>query len=163
MVWLLVAFILVPALEIGLFIQIGGIIGALPTIALILLTAFLGTMLLRSQGLSTIERIRASVAQNRVPGSELAHGAMIVLAGLLLLTPGFFTDAVGFLLFIPPFREALFRFLAKRVIIVERQTPPGTVDLDTSDWQRTETPAGTERTGRLSPWRNDGLGSGREG
>jgi UPF0716 protein FxsA len=104
--WLLFSlFIVVPLLEIFAFIQVGSIIGALPTLALIVLTAIAGALLVRWQGLKVILDARQSLARNELPLAAVVHGALLLLAGLLLLTPGFVTDAAGFLLLIPPVRS----------------------------------------------------------
>ncbi len=101
---LLIVFIAVPLIEIGLFIQVGGIIGLWPTLLIVLITAITGTWLVRSQGAQTLVNLQGSFHSMKDPTEPLAHGAMILFAGALLLTPGFFTDAVGFLLLFPPFR-----------------------------------------------------------
>ena len=98
------AFVGVSIIEIGLFIEIGGRIGLGPTIGVIVLTAFAGTTLLRHQGLAILRRAQASLTENRFPMDEVFDGLCLVVAGALLLTPGFFTDAFGLLLFVPPFR-----------------------------------------------------------
>lgn len=113
--WLFLAFIAVPLIEIGLFIQIGGWLTLWPTLAIVLLTGIIGTHLVRQQGIKVLGELRNSMSQMRDPLSPLAHGALIVLAGVLLLTPGFFTDAIGFLLLVPPVRQAVIGFLASRV------------------------------------------------
>lgn len=104
---LLLIFIIVPLVEIGLFIQIGGLIGALPTIGLIILTAVIGVGLIRLQGLITLARIREKLNRDEIPATDLVEGLMLLVAAILLLTPGFFTDTVGFLLLIPPIRQPL--------------------------------------------------------
>ena len=113
--WLLFAFIGVPLIEITLFIQVGGAIGLWPTLLVVIVTAFLGTYLVRSQGRSTMANLQSSFSDLNDPTEPLAHGAMILFAGALLLTPGFFTDAVGFALMVPQFRTAAFNYLRKRV------------------------------------------------
>jgi UPF0716 protein FxsA len=113
--WLFLAFLAVPLIEIGLFIQVGGAIGLWPTLGIVVLTAIIGTWLVRSQGVMAMSNLRNSFSQLDDPTENLAHGAMILFAGALLLTPGFFTDAVGFALLIPPLRKALFNYLRKRV------------------------------------------------
>lgn len=113
--WLFVAFLLVPLIEIGLFIQIGGLIGLWPTLGVVVLTAIIGTYLVRSQGLMAMNNLRGSFSRLEDPSQALAHGAMILLAGALLLTPGFFTDAVGFALLAPPIRSALITYMRKRI------------------------------------------------
>ncbi len=113
--WLFVPFVLVPLIEIALFIQVGGLIGLWPTLAIVVLTALLGTSLVRQQGVRAVQELRGSISALRDPTEPLAHGAMILIAGALLLTPGFFTDAVGFALLIPPVRSAAYRWLRKRI------------------------------------------------
>lgn len=102
---LLAAFIAVPVIEIAAFIQIGGWIGLWPTIAVVVLTAFAGTTLLRLQGLAVLQRAQEAAARNELPVTEVFDGLCLLVAGVLLLTPGFFTDALGFLLFVPPLRH----------------------------------------------------------
>ena len=87
--WLLLAFVAVPMIEIALFIQVGGVIGLMPTLAIVLITAVAGTYLLRSQGLATLAKLQNSMQGAGDPTEHLVHGAMIVFAGALLLTPGF--------------------------------------------------------------------------
>mgnify|MGYP001799760002 CR=1 FL=1 len=113
--WLFLAFLAVPLIEIALFIQIGGAIGLWPTLAIVVLTAVLGTWLVRSQGAMALGQLRGSFSNLKDPTEPLAHGAMILVAGALLLTPGFFTDAVGFALLTPPVRSAVFSYLRKRI------------------------------------------------
>lgn len=112
---LFLAFLLVPLIEIALFIQVGGAIGLWPTLGIVILTAVLGAGLVRSQGRGAIEDVSKSFNEIRDPTEPLAHGAMIVFAGALLLTPGFFTDAVGFLLLVPGVRNAVIRYVRSRV------------------------------------------------
>lgn len=113
--WLFVLFLAIPLIEIGLFIQIGGLIGLWPTLAIVVLTAVFGTWLMRAQGILALNQLRSSLHELRDPTEPLAHGAMILVAGALLLTPGFFTDAVGFALLIPPVRRAVFGYIRSRV------------------------------------------------
>jgi UPF0716 protein FxsA len=113
--WLLLLFLAVPLIEIALFIQVGGLIGLWPTLAIVVLTAVAGTALVRSQGLSELNRLRASFSDLRDPTEPLAHGAMILFAGALLLTPGFFTDALGLALLAPPVRRAVLRYVRARI------------------------------------------------
>ena len=113
--WLFVPFVLVPLVEIALFIQIGGWIGLWPTLAVVVVTALVGTMLVRQQGVLAMSQLRGSINTLRDPTEPLAHGAMILFAGALLLTPGFFTDACGFALLIPAVRGAVFRWVRARV------------------------------------------------
>ncbi len=113
--WLFALFIAVPLIEIALFIQIGGLIGLWPTLLIVVLTAILGTYLVRSQGLAELGRLQRSFNELNDPTEPLAHGAMILFSGALLLTPGFFTDAVGFSLLVPGIRQAVFRWIKARV------------------------------------------------
>jgi UPF0716 protein FxsA len=115
--YLFLAFLLVPIIEIALFIQIGGLLGLWPTLLIVVLTAILGTTLVRNQGLAALGQIQSSINGLRNPSEPLAHGAMILGAGALLLTPGFFTDAAGFALLVPFVRIALFKWLKKRVVL----------------------------------------------
>ena len=113
--WLFVAFLAVPLIEIALFIQIGGIIGLWPTLLIVILTAVLGTYLVRTQGLMAIGNLQSSFSKLQDPTEPLAHGAMILFAGALLLTPGFFTDALGFALCVPFIRSRVFHALRQKV------------------------------------------------
>ena len=115
--WLLIAFIAVPLIEITLFIQIGGAIGLGWTLAIVVITAVLGTWLVRNQGAMALGQLRSSFSDARDPTEPLVHGAMILFSGALLLTPGFFTDAVGFALLVPAVRQAAYRTIRERVNI----------------------------------------------
>ena len=123
--YLFLAFLLVPLIEIALFIQVGGAIGLWPTLAIVVLTAVLGTWLVRTQGRMAIAQLGRSFSELDDPTEPLAHGAMILIAGALLLTPGFFTDAVGFALLMPPVRVAVFRYLSTRIKVQRFQMGPG--------------------------------------
>jgi UPF0716 protein FxsA len=101
---LLFIFIGIPILEISVFISVGDAIGLWPTLATVLITAIIGTALLRSQGLATLFRAQEHLNQGRFPMEEIFDGLCLIIAGAFLLTPGFVTDGVGFLLFFPPFR-----------------------------------------------------------
>ncbi len=119
--YLFLAFLLVPIIEIALFIQVGGMIGLWPTLAIVILTAMLGTWLVRSQGRLAMGQLQRSFSELNDPTEPLAHGALILVAGALLLTPGFFTDAFGFALLMPPVRVAVFRYLRSRVTVASFQ------------------------------------------
>jgi len=112
--WLFALFVGVPILEIALFIQVGGWLGLWPTLAIVILTALCGTLLLRTQGVQTLGRLQSSVAEGKNPMDPIAHGALILVAAVLLLTPGFFTDATGLTLLIPPVRTYLIKSGAAR-------------------------------------------------
>jgi len=128
--FLLLAFIGMPILEIAVLLQVGGLIGLVPTLALVVLTAVIGTVMLRAQGLSTFNRARASLDRGEPPVRAVFDGACLLVGGALLLTPGFVTDTLGFLLLLPPVRDGLLTVL-KRTSHVQMQaggfgaTPPG--------------------------------------
>ena len=103
----LLLFMLIPFFEMWILIEVGGWIGALPTIGLVVLTATIGLSLLKQQGLSTLMRARRKMDEGAIPASELVSGVMIAVGGALLLTPGFVTDALGFALLIPQTRKWL--------------------------------------------------------
>ena len=103
----LLLFMLIPFFEMWILIEVGGWIGALPTIGLVVLTATIGLSLLKQQGLSTLLRARRKMDEGAIPASELVSGVMIAVGGALLLTPGFVTDALGFALLIPQTRKWL--------------------------------------------------------
>ena len=113
--WLFAILVAIPIIEIALFVEIGGAIGLWATLAIVVATALAGTILLRSQGIATLNKLRQSVASGSNPMQPIAHGALILIAGVLLLTPGFFTDAFGLSLMIPPFRAALIRMGGARL------------------------------------------------
>lgn len=110
---LLIAFIATPILEIAVFIEVGDRIGLWPTLAIVVATAIAGTSLLRYQGLTTLRRAQISLARQEFPMQEVFDGLCLLLAGALLLTPGFVTDAVGLALFVPPLRRLLQGFIRR--------------------------------------------------
>jgi len=112
--WVFLVLVGVPIIEIGLFIQLGGFLGLWPTLAIVVATALIGSLLLRAQGLSTLEELKRTAETGQSPAGPMANGALILVAGLLLLTPGFFTDSIGFLLMVPPFRTGLIKWIAAR-------------------------------------------------
>lgn len=151
--------LVVPLAEIAAFVIIGDQIGIWATLGMVLLTAIIGSFLLRWQGIGLFNRINAEMRENRVPGRELVHGVMILVAGLLLLTPGFITDSLGFLLFVPALRDIFWRLIKDRVVVEGvtsgfRQDPPGSrgggrqgdgvVDLNEEEFSRDPDPS--------SPW-----------
>lgn len=152
----LLAFLVLalPVVEITGFIIVGGEIGVLATLALIFVTSALGIVLLRIQGLGVFHRIRAETDRGRVPGREMVHGLMIMIAGVLLLLPGFVTDLAGLLLFIPPIRDLGWKLLRSRIVAgsgIEprfRQARRGqTIDLEESEYDSPPRPD--------SPWQRD--------
>ena len=119
---LVLLFICIPLIEIYLLIQIGAQIGALPTLGLIVLTALIGAFLLRIQGLATLAKIRQSMDQGELPAGSLIEGLILLIAGVLLLTPGFFTDALGFVCLIPQARQWLVRILIQHFFVLHVRT-----------------------------------------
>jgi len=125
--WLLL-FIAVPAIEMFLLVEIGGRIGAVLTIGLVVFTGILGWSLVKYQGLSTIRRIREEMAQARMPAEEMVGGLCLIGAGIVLITPGFITDTVGFLMLVPWIRRRVAGYLIRRfrpkVTRVQTARPP---------------------------------------
>jgi len=117
--FLLLVFIIVPIVEMWLLIQVGGVIGAVPTIAAVLMTAVIGLALLRRQGLSTLLRVNQRMASGELPAEEMLEGIILAVSGALLLTPGFFTDAIGFAGLTPLLRQWLVRRLVGYVTMFQ--------------------------------------------
>jgi len=105
-----------PIIELAILVYLGTEIGALYTILIVIGTGLLGAFLARNQGLATLSRIRSSLEQGMVPSTELFNGALILVGGLLLLTPGLITDFVGFMLLIPPTRYIIGKWLRGRIM-----------------------------------------------
>ncbi len=163
--------LIVPIIEISVFIAIGDRIGVFYTVMMILLTALIGSILLRIEGFRILGQIQKDVAAGKVPTKELSNGVMILIAGVLLLTPGFVTDAIGFLLFLPPVRAAIRTFVLSRIKLQTTSagadfgagfdnSQPGQpnqngsqngpiVDLDEDSWTREPDPS--------SPWSDEPL------
>ncbi len=122
---LLLAFLALPLLEIAVYIEVGSAIGVGPTLATTLLTAVAGAYLMRTQGLATLNAVRASLDRGEMPVRSAFDGACQLTAGVLLLIPGFLTDGIGFLLFIPPLRGVLLAWILARsnVTVVMRDGP----------------------------------------
>ena len=110
-------FMLVPIIEIIGFMQIGSLIGLWPTLGIVILTAIAGSMLLHHQGMTVLFRTQSMIQEGKIPVDEMIDGICLAIAGALLLTPGFFTDIFGFLLFIPPFRRTLAKSFFKKYIL----------------------------------------------
>jgi UPF0716 protein FxsA len=128
MPFLLVAlFVVVPLVELYVILQVGEAIGALPTIGLLLLDSIVGAVLLRSQGRAVWRRFRDALTAGRPPAREIVDGALIILGGALLLTPGFVTDVFGMLLLVPPTRAVVRRVLVRRMTfgVVSGRYPRG--------------------------------------
>lgn len=135
---LLVAFLVIPIVEIYLLFQVGGIIGAGWTILIVIATAIIGVNLLRQQGLSTLTRLNESLAQGQIPPTMLIEGILLLLSGAFLLTPGFFTDTLGFILLVQPVRKGLASYLLRRGVFMAAGMQPSA---DTQG--RAEKPAGS--------------------
>ena len=114
---LLLAFILVPVIEIGLFIKVGGFLGFWPTIGLVLITAFVGASLVRSQGLQTLMSVQTRLQQGELPAQQIFEGVLLAVAGVLLLTPGFLTDALGMTMLLPAPRAMMAKYLMAKVVL----------------------------------------------
>ena len=120
---ILAFFIATTLIEIYLFIEIGSVIGAFKTILLIVATAVIGVALLRQQGLSTMQKVQSQMQRGELPAVGMLEGFMLFFAGALLLTPGFFTDAIGFILLIPPIRRALALWFLERSGTIVKMHP----------------------------------------
>ena len=125
---LFIIFICLPALEIYLFIKVGGQVGALNTVALIFLTAIIGLYFAKHQGIQTLKSGMINLYQNKIPIYEMMSGASIALAALLLIVPGFFTDFMGFLLLVPITRNILLKLALRKKIKNEDKSQNKTID-----------------------------------
>ena len=128
-------FICLPALEIYLLIEVGGVVGALNTVALIFLTAIIGLYLAKHQGILTLKSAMVNLYKNMIPVYEMMSGASIALAAFLLIVPGFFTDFIGFLLLVPFTRKILFKLTLKKKDI---QSQSKTIDGEIVDKNKDE-------------------------
>lgn len=144
--WIILALVAVPIIEIALFIELGGLLGLWPTLALVVGTAVAGGVLLRAQGFAALASLQVEMERGGDPRGPLAHGVLILAAGLLMLTPGFFTDTVGFLLLIPPVRAAVIaragRAMAARVVTMGHGTGFGARGPGAADMRRPESAGG---------------------
>jgi len=118
-------FLVVPATEIYLIIEVGGFLGTVPTLAIIAVTAVVGAALAKSQGLAVLRKLQESMASGEGTGLAIVEGALVLVAGVTLLAPGFLTDSIGLALLIPPVRRAIARHLASRVNVVSPMTMSG--------------------------------------
>ncbi len=117
-------FLIVPFVEIYLLLQIGGIVGVMPTVLLVVFTAVLGSWLLRQQGFATWQRFQNNIAQGAVPAYEMIEGPILLVGGALLLTPGFFTDALGFACLIPQVRKKFAKYVIENHLVHAQQGSP---------------------------------------
>ena len=104
---LFVLFIIIPIIEISVLIQVGAVFGLWPTIAIVIFTAWLGAKYVRQQGLATLSSVQTKMAQGQMPSDEIVTGLMLLVAGVLLVTPGFVTDFFGLSLLVPAVRHAI--------------------------------------------------------
>jgi len=138
---LFLLIILVPLVEIYLLIQVGGLVGALPTVIAVVLTAVIGSALIRQQGLSTLQRARQGMSAGQLPAMEMLEGIALLVSGAFLLTPGFFTDAVGFLLLVPLIRRGLIAYIMRNAVVMHAQrtthgeSPSGPTTYEGEAWK----------------------------
>lgn len=148
-----IALLALPLAEIAMFIVVGRAIGVFPTLALIILAAIAGGLLLRQQGLSVLNRMRTNMNSGTLPGQTLFEGMLMAVAALLLIIPGFLGDIIALVLLIPPVRSWLYKRLTAGMVVTTATTSyrrydgpsdsdpsplsgPRTIDLDDDDWQR---------------------------
>ena len=110
-------FVIVPIIEISVLMHVGQWLGAWPTIAIVILTAWLGAKYVRQQGLATLQSVQAKMAQGEMPSGEIITGVMLLVAGVLLVTPGFVTDIFGLSLLVPTIRSALMKAVQKHLVV----------------------------------------------
>lgn len=156
-----VVLLIVPAIEIAVFIKVGQYIGAWKVVALIFLSAILGAVLLRYQSIGVIRRIDRDIRQGRTPDSSLFDGFLIVVGAILMIVPGFVSDLVGLLLMIPFVRMLVRRFLASRIKVFtsgnhrsgsrRRRREEDVVDLSPEDFERQTPRHDSDRPGRPPP------------
>ncbi len=111
-------FLAVPAVEIYLIIEVGGLLGPWATLAVIAVTALIGASLAKSQGMAVLNNLQASIAQGKGTGTAIVEGVLVLAAGVTLLAPGFITDAIGLALLVPPIRHAIASRLAGKMSVV---------------------------------------------
>ncbi|HIE09994.1 MAG TPA: FxsA family protein [Kiritimatiellae bacterium] len=127
----LLVFIVLPPLELALLIEVGKMVGTVPTVALVILTGVAGVSLARWQGLGLMAAALRELDTGRLPAPHLFHGVCVLLAAALLLTPGFITDTVGFLLLVPPARRAVIAFLRSHL---RRRKFRSVIDVQIDEW-----------------------------
>ena len=122
----LILFIIVPLFEMIVLIEVGSIIGAIPTVFLVVLTATVGIWLLKLEGMQTWARVQQKLAQGAIPETELLEGVMLIVGGALLLTPGFVTDTVGFICLLPGLRRPIARWMIRQAVFRSFNTTSNT-------------------------------------
>lgn len=147
-----IIFLAVIFIEIAGFIIVGSEIGVFATLALILLGMIAGIVLLRVQGFQILQKMQAEMAQGRVPDQEMFHGALMVIGAILLIIPGFVTDIIGIILFIPPFRNFIWQIISKKFNIKtsfheNKNSSDKVIDLDASDYH--------SEKNENSPWKKN--------
>jgi UPF0716 protein FxsA len=136
---LFLLFITVPLLELYLLIQVGSYFGAVPTIALCLFTAALGAALLRQQGLETLMRVQTKLQQGEMPANEVIGGLILLFSGIFLLTPGLFTDIIGFICLLPQFRNYVANGMLKGVLQKQaQQGRQGNIIVEGEFWEEND-------------------------
>ena len=155
----LVLFLMAPLIEIGSLIWVGQFIGVLATLGLIVVSGGLGVVLLRSQGLAILKRLQSETSRGLDPGREMIHAALIVVAAILLIIPGFVSDLLGILMFLPPIRDIAWRYVKPRIVVQsagftqryqQRSQPDNVVDLDADEYSHEPNPD--------TPWRSPQIG-----
>ncbi len=139
---LFLVFLTVPLIEIACFVLVGQAIGLWPTLAGVLVTALVGAVVLRRQGTALFAEIRTRMGRGELPARALADAMLVAVAGVLLLTPGYFTDLMGLLLLVPPVRGLIYAYLRTRFTVVSASSRgygysrgPDTLELDEEEWR----------------------------
>ncbi|MEZ4268265.1 MAG: FxsA family protein [Myxococcota bacterium] len=161
MLRLFLLFTVLPVLELFLLIRVGSALGAPTTIALCLLTGFVGAALARTQGARAVQRMQETVAQGKMPAREIFDGVMILVAGVVLLTPGFVTDTIGILLLLPPVRAVLRGYLTQRFAARLQAGAWQTRGQGGATWSAWQSTGGRPRPGPTGPFGPD-LGADQE-
>ena len=117
---ILIIILIIPFLEIYLLLEVGGLIGAIPTIFLVASTAIIGTLLLKEQGFSTFQKLQENLRLGILPAYKMIEGPIILAGGLLLLTPGFITDILGIVCLIPSLRKRIAQYIIQNSLIQQR-------------------------------------------
>jgi len=126
-------FVIVPIIEITVLMHVGELLGAWPTIAIVVFTAWLGAKYVRQQGLATLQSVQTKMAQGEMPSGEIITGVMLLVAGVLLVTPGFVTDIFGLSLLIPAVREALMKSVQQHLVMSQRSQPTASFHSSVND------------------------------
>lgn len=143
----LILFIGIPIIEMVILIEVGGIIGALPTVGLVVLTATVGIWLLKLEGMATLARVQERVDRGELPETELLEGVMLLIGGALLLTPGFVTDAIGFTCILPGLRRPIARWIIRRGMMSAMSSISGRGGSVHFTYQQTRSRAGPKDVG----------------